>query len=352
MIAAVSGSLYVGGRYYDTGAGRVMAGQAYVQYEIPAVRDKRYPIIMIPGGHGAGSRFSVTPDGRDGWSKYFLRQGYAVYLVDQPGRGRSVYHRDIHGDLEWISAEELSRDYTSPARHNLYPQAHLHTQWPGSGLPGDPVFDNYLASMLGKVVNRTVREEQNRDAGAALLDRIGPAILMTHSQSGTYGWLIADARPDLVKAIVAVEPGCPVGFITPQGPPDWFAYSGPKRRWGLADIPLTYDPVVSDPSELRFVLEEKASGPGLARCWRQEEPARKLRNLANVPVALVSSEASFHTAYDLGTANFLRQAGVNCDYMQLADHGIHGNGHSMMLESNSDEVATLIAGWLTAKVGP
>ena len=43
----------------------------------------------------------------------------------------------------------------------------------------------------------------------ALLDKIGPAILLTHSQSGAFGWPVADARPDLVKAIVAVEPNGP-----------------------------------------------------------------------------------------------------------------------------------------------
>jgi hypothetical protein len=48
------------------------------------------------------------------------------------------------------------------------------------------------------------QQELNRDAGSALLDRIGPAILLT-SQSGTFGWLVADARPLLLKAIVAME---------------------------------------------------------------------------------------------------------------------------------------------------
>ena len=43
-------------------------------------------------------------------------------------------------------------------------------------------------------------------AGTALLDRIGPAVLMTHSQSGTFGWLLADSRPALVKAVVALAP--------------------------------------------------------------------------------------------------------------------------------------------------
>ena len=34
-------------------------------------------------------------------------------------------------------------------------------------------------------------------------------MLLTHSQSGPHGWDVADARPELVKAIVAVEPNGP-----------------------------------------------------------------------------------------------------------------------------------------------
>jgi pimeloyl-ACP methyl ester carboxylesterase len=51
--------------------------------------------------------------------------------------------------------------------------------------------------------------QSNGNVPAALLDRIGPAIILTHSQSGPFGWLIADARPKLVKAVVAVEPAGP-----------------------------------------------------------------------------------------------------------------------------------------------
>ena len=36
-----------------------------------------------------------------------------------------------------------------------------------------------------------------------------PVILLTHSQGGAFGWLVADARPNLVKAIVTLEPAAP-----------------------------------------------------------------------------------------------------------------------------------------------
>ena len=79
------------------------------------------------------------------------------------------------------------------------------------------------------------REQRNKDAGAALLDRIGPAIVLTHSQSGAFGWLIADARPRLVKAIVAIEPAGPPFEATIIG-------TGKARACGPTDIPITYDP--------------------------------------------------------------------------------------------------------------
>jgi len=70
----------------------------------------------------------------------------------------------------------------------------LHTQWPGSGTVGDPIFDQFMAETLPMIGDAKVREAVNRDATIALLDRIGPAILMPHSQSAAPVWLVADAR--------------------------------------------------------------------------------------------------------------------------------------------------------------
>jgi pimeloyl-ACP methyl ester carboxylesterase len=53
-------------------------------------------------------------------------------------------------------------------------------------------------------IDLSASEPLRRDAGAALLDKIGPAILISHSQGGQLTWLIGDARPGLVKGIVAV----------------------------------------------------------------------------------------------------------------------------------------------------
>src|SRR5712671_5415742 len=379
---ASQGYLFAGGKYVDGADGKYMVGQAYVEYQIPKNRTHPYPIVMIEGGGQSGSNFTGTPDGREGWAQYFLKRGYAVYVVDQPGRGRSALRPD-YGDTVQRPTSWVQQQFTAPERSKLWPQAKLHTQWPGTGMAGDPIFDQFYAQQLQAIASFPKQQELNRDAGAALLDRIGPAILLTHSQSGAFGWPIADARPKLVKAIVAVEPsGPPVHDVEFKGAPNWFADSPKTKTWGLGEVPLTYDP----PGPPEFVRQDvdptidttpnaknntgrlfiklkprnehgesantliqqlrEANTPDLARCWLQQEPARQLVNLKHIPVLIVMSEASYHASYDHCTAHFLAQAGVKNTYVRLADVGIRGNGHMMMLEKNNDAIAGVMADWL------
>lgn len=170
--------------------------------------------------------------------------------------------------------------------------------------------------------------------------------MLIHSQSGAFVWPIADARPNLVKAIVAVEPsGPPVRDIVFKGAPDWFENGPLTKPWGLTAVPLTYAGV-SEASQLSFVQQEKADAPELMKCWRQKEPAHELTKLKTIPVAIFTSEASYHASYDHCTAEFLNQAGVKNNFIRLPDKGIRGNGHMMMLEKNNLEIAALIADWL------
>ena len=110
-------------------------------------------------------------------------------------------------------------------------------------------------------------------------------------------------------------------------------------------MPISYDPPLSGDAKLEFVHQEKADKPDLVRCWLQKEPARKLPNVAKVPTLIVSSEASYHASYDHCTAAYLTQAGVKNTFLRLADVGIHGNDHMMMLEKNNMAIARVMAEW-------
>src|SRR5438067_6962027 len=300
---ARQGYVFAGGKYSIVNGRQVMSGQLYAEFQIPTRQSHPWPIVMIHGGSQSGTNFTGTPDGREGWAQFFLRHGYAVYVIDQPGRGRSAYEAELYGAATHVDLENILRRFVAPERYKLWPQAHLHTQWPGQGEPGDPVFDQFYSSQMPSIQSYELPQELNRDAILALLGKIGPAIVLTHSQSGGFGWPVADARPDLVKAIIAVEPSGPP-FIDVQnvGVPEWFRDADAQTRpFGITAVPLAYSPA-GKPAAVR---QDKPDGPGLARCWIQESPARQLPNLQKVPILILTSEASYHAPYDHCTVKYL-----------------------------------------------
>jgi hypothetical protein len=82
----------------------------------------------------------------------------------------------------------------------------------------------------------------------------------------------------------------------------------------------------------------------------QQEPARQLTNLSDIPAMITVGDASYHYIYDHCTAKWLNQAGVDTDYIPLDSVGIMGNAHEMMVELNSDEVIRFIEGWISENV--
>src|SRR5262249_379236 len=119
-----------------------------------------------------------------------------------------------------------------------------------------------------------------------------------------------------------------------------------EKPFGLGEVPIAYDPPVSESSKLEFVRQDRSDNPDHARCWLQKEPARKLPNVAKVPTLIIVSEASYHAGYDHCTAAYLTQAGVKKTLVRLGDIGIHGNGHMMMLEKNNMAIAPVMADWV------
>jgi pimeloyl-ACP methyl ester carboxylesterase len=352
MSLARDGFFYVGGKLTTVNGRSHVVGQMYVEERVPAKKTHPYPIIMVHGGSRSATTYLGTPDGREGWAQYFVRQGYAVYVVDQPGKGRSGYVADAYGPQQLASAESAQPRYLSQAARKLWPQAHLHTQWPGSGAPDDPITFSMVSGFLPEMGNVGQQQALTRDALVALVDKIGPSIVMMHSMGGPAGWLVTDARPDMIKAVLAIEPnGPPVHTVEFIGAPDWFKEGGVTLPYGISRAPLTYSPPVKDASELAFVKEDKADGPGLVTCWKQKEPARQLPNLQKMPIVVVMGEASYHAPYDHCTVKYLEQAGVKPTFLKLADVGIKGNSHVMMNEKNNKEIATAIHQWLEKSVG-
>lgn len=344
---ARQGYFYVGGRYVGEAGRETMIGQMYVEVWVPREVRQPYPIVFFHGASSTGTTWMQTPDGRRGWAHYFVDRGYVVYITDQPARGRSIYDAQHQGKQIRAVAAGAERNSTATAELGSWPQAKLHTQYPGEGANrgrrGNPVFDAAHARTVAYLANNAETQQLVQNAGAALLDRIGPAILVTHSQAGPFGWLLADARPKLVRGIIAVEP---------SGPPFELAVlsKGPARDWGPTNIRITYDPPVNDPKELRTERQAKADGPDLVLCVLQAGTPRTLPNLRGIPIAIITGEASYHAPYDHCTSKYLVQAGVANEHIRLEARGIRGNGHGIPSELNNLVVARLVDEWLQAKV--
>ena len=346
------GFWYAGGKYVgELGDGKeaTMGGAMYVEVMVPKQIRSPYPIVFIHGAEGSGAGWLQTPDGRPGWAYNFLDMGYVVYLTDVPTRGRSQYVPGVNGNLTVRTAPSLEVSFTASAVRGNFPAAKKHTQWPGPGRIGDKVFDEFAKSQVQYLGG--TGETLTRDAYVALLDAINtPVILLTHSQGGTAGWLVADARPNLVKAIATVEPQAPPirGVDNVK-----VAYNpGGGLAWGVANSPITYEPAITDSKELQTMLEAQAPSPEKVPCYVQQEPARKLKNLQRIPVLFLSMEASYHRAYDHCLAGWLNQAGVKTQYVETETVGLPGNSHVMMLEKNSADIAKYIGTWLSANARP
>ncbi|MGE5293134.1 MAG: alpha/beta fold hydrolase [Micromonosporaceae bacterium] len=214
LVTSRRGFFWVGTERAERPFGTVARGPMFVQWEAPENPAHPEPVVVIHGGGGQGTDWLGTPDGRPGWATYLLQEGYVVYVIDRPGHGRSSFHPDILGPMAPpLTYEVCEMLFDAPAEGpNSSPVSHLHTQWPGNG-GDDPVMDQFMASGGPMLADIAAAHTLEQARGVELLDLIGPAIVISHSAGGPLGWLMADQRPGLVSALVAIEP------------------LGPRRSW-------------------------------------------------------------------------------------------------------------------------
>ncbi|WP_284268485.1 alpha/beta hydrolase [Bradyrhizobium iriomotense] len=347
LILEREGYFYVGGHEVTLHAGTLIADAMFVQYQIPKKLKHRFPLVFIGGGCASGSlSWLGTPDDREGWAEYFVRRGYSTYIIDRPACGRSAYYAEVDGPIGVGSIERLEKFVNNPDRYHLWPQARLFTQRPGNGKEAsDVVSRQYLSQPMASIANGRQADEMTQSALAALLDKVGPAVLVAFSHGGQFAWLAADARPRLVRAIVALEPAGPPFRDDPIVATSKPSNDASSRPWGLTDAPFTYDPPVKTPLELRLT-DEPAAAPDLIPCRYVDGPSRRLPNLAGKPVLILTTEASYHARYDNCTSRFLTRMGVANDHLRLGEIGIHGNGHGMLGEKNNLQIAAVVDAWL------
>jgi pimeloyl-ACP methyl ester carboxylesterase len=285
----------------------------YFESFAPAAATGRPPVVMVHGGAHSGACYQRTADGRPGWAYLFAERGYPVVVPDWPGTGRSGY----------VALDQLD----------------------GAA----------VVTGLGALV---------RSLGSGI-------VLLTHSMSGAYGWRLLELHGDVIDAVVAVAPAPPGNIQKPAPVYAETQTSIETDAWGrrvridrTAPVVATADFVERKlVGESRYFPRDRLAGyagslrPVPPELWleRVNVHGRQLRvsdpqRLAGKRILVVTGTADIdHTReLDGGIVSWLNANGAKAEFCFLADRGIVGNGHMLMLEQNSDEIAGLILEWLEA----
>jgi pimeloyl-ACP methyl ester carboxylesterase len=297
-----------------TPAGQTIHGDhAYVQYQIPP-RARRLPLVLWHGGGQFSKTWETTPDGREGFQSIFLRRSWSVYILDQPRRGRAG-RGTVGTTIAPVPGPGVTGEQAIFVRFRLglWPD-----YFPNVSFPRDAAS---LDQWWRQQTPNTGPESQTvvTDAVAALFQKIGPAVLVTHSASGVLGWLTAIKHRN-VRAIVSYEP---TTFVFPEGevPPPIGSTAGqtvpPADFERLTRIPIQIvygDNIPSSPHPI-FNLE----------VWRERAAM----------AALFAETVNRH--------------GGDAEVLHLPEVGVRGNTHFPMSDLNNLEVADLLSRYLHQK---
>lgn len=297
-----------------TSAGQSFHGDhLYAFYQVPENANS-LPLVFWHGAYQSGRSWETTADGREGFQTLFLRKGYPTYVIDQARRGRAG-NSTFGATIEPTPYDQLFFDQFR------------FGQWPD-------YFDGVQVDQSPETLNQFFRSVTPNtgpydpgvlaDATSALIDRIGPAVLVTHSQAGGPGWLTAIRNAD-AKGIVALEPGS--GFVFPE---DAMPDPMPSAAGTLEAEPIPPEDFARL-TQIPIVIYYGDNIPDAPTTKRGKDNWRVRLDMARLWVDEVNKR------------------GGDATLVHLPDEGITGGTHFLMSDLNNTQIADHIAGWLDLK---
>jgi pimeloyl-ACP methyl ester carboxylesterase len=289
-------------------SGEITVGQMYVQYQVPMRGDRHVPVVMVHGCCLSSKTWETTPDGRMGWSEYFVRNDRPVYLADQVSRARSGFDPTAFTNVALGKAAPETMPRILEVTHQSawtvfrfgarFPEPFADSEFPIEA--ADELYKQMipdLNSTLPQNANPTWKQM------AALAAQLGGAVLMGHSESGFFPEQAALIDASGVRGIVSIEMPCATDLN--EGQIGTLAKIPTLIMFGdhLADVP--------------------SGGP-------------------------VNWQQAFETCNTF--VDQLRKAGGDATMMHLPELGIRGNSHMLMQDKNSDQLADLVIGWIDEHV--
>lgn len=288
---------------------------AYIYYQIP-VDAKKYPMAFLHGAGQFSRTWETTPDGREGFQNIFLRKGYGVYLIDQPRRGNAGRSM-LPETLETKPDEQF---WFGQFRLGIYPNYYEGTQF----AVGEENLDQFFRQITP--ITGSYDAEVISDAMAAMFEKIGPAVFVTHSQGGGIGWKTATKTKN-IKAIVSYEPGS--GFLFPKGE---------------MPAPIKNSSFMGDFKAFKIPLEDFMAFTSMPIVIYYGD---------NIPKAPCDEPHKDYWRCAMQMANLwaetVNKHGGDVKVVYLPDIDIHGNTHFPFSDRNNEQIADLLGSWLTEK---
>ena len=317
LVLKAQGSFFIGGETVEQTQGQlgnlgpgghITVNQMYVRFMVPQGGDDHVPVVMLHGATLTGKSWETTPDGRMGWDEYFVRKGYPVYVPDQVGRGRSGFNQAVLNDARaGVAAADKLPPWLRFSDEGVWPNFRFGAR------AGEPFADTqFPVAAVGELSKQAVPDissglpqpNPNWKALADLAGQLNGAVLMGHSQSGSFPLEAALINPTAAKGLVLVEPGrCP-------------AYTDAQVKL-LATVPLLV--VFGD-------HRETATGLPSLPTWQQRYEMCQ---------ALIGR---------------VKAAGGRAEMLAPPDRGIKGNSHMIMQDRNHLQIADLILTWIDTHV--
>lgn len=268
--------------------GSYAVGQMYaMEYRLARPRSA-LPVLLWHGGGMTGAQWESTPDGREGWLWRLLQAGHDVVVCDAVERGRAGWAMfpEIYAEAPvFRSAQEAWRLFRiGHDAHGGYGAPFAGQRFPAQ------CFDELVKQMVPRWIGH---EAMAAAAYDALLQRFGPCVVMGHSQGGGFAAHAACRQPQLVRAVIGIEP---TGMPAP--------HAGPQPAAAIAHLAVWGDHFEHSPQWQTYRAQTDAYWQGLAR------------------------------------------AGGRADVLDLPAAGLRGNSHFCMLDTNGDEVLQRVLDWL------
>jgi alkylhydroperoxidase/carboxymuconolactone decarboxylase family protein YurZ/pimeloyl-ACP methyl ester carboxylesterase len=320
LVLKAQGSFFIGGEKVEQTqgelgnlgpGGHIAVNQMYVRYMVPQDGDGNVPVVMVHGATLTGKSWETTPDGRMGWDEYFVRKGHPVYVPDQVGRGRSGFNQAVFNNVRAGAAP--------PANQPLWLRFSDEGVWPNfrfGSKAGQPYSDSqFPVTVVDELAKQGVPDvsfggvptpNPTLKALSDLAGQLNGAVLMGHSQSGSFPLEAALINPAVAKGLVLVEPGsCPARYTSEQ-------------IATLAKVPL-----------LVVFGDHRDTPTGLP--------------------TLPTWQARFEACQAL--IGRVRSAGGQAQMLNPPERGIRGNSHMIMQDKNNLKIADLILQWIDEHLG-